>query len=206
MEDTNPEQEHLLTEFLNLVDKNLTKVNDILETNTQHGSSLVQYKFESYNFSGTKNIIASRWLESVNEIFESENLEKSINDFVLVIFNNNGFKLTDQDNINISQIIKLMCSNLEIISKAKINLEEYNKKYIDLGLAQSIKSIESIKKTAILLLTKTFLDKYLDQLIDVVEHKISSLEKILDGGLYNSSLKYLKYKIEYLIIKNIFNL
>jgi hypothetical protein len=217
MEDANPEQENLLADFLALVNKNLDKVNNILETNThlpvtgitQNGSSLVKYSqnqnpFELMNLSSTKNFITSKWLESVDKIFESDDIEKSINEFVLVIFKDNGFKLTVEDKINISQIIKSMCVNLEIISKAKIKLEAYNKKYTDLGLAQSIKSIGSIKKTSVLLLTKTFLDKYLDQLIDVVEYKISSIEKILDGGnVYKSGIKYLKYKIEYLVNKKI---
>jgi len=211
LKDANPEQEDLLTQFLELVNKNLDKINNILETDihlpetriTQIGSSLVKYN--SINLSSTKNFIATKWLESVDEIFESEDLEKSINNFVLSIFKENGFKLIDQDNINISQIIKSMCVNLEVIEKAKSKLEIYNRKYVDLGLSQSIKSISSIKKTSVLLLTKTFLDKYLDQLMDVVEHKISSIEKILDGGdkKYRPGIKYLKYKIEYLINKKI---
>jgi len=217
MEDANPEQEDLLEDFLALVNKNLDKVNNILESNTnlpvtgitQKGSSLVKYSqeqnpFELMNLSSTKNFIVTRWLESVDKIFESDDIENSINDFVLVTFKDNGFKLTEKDKISVIKIIKSMCVNLEIISKAKIKLEAYNKKYTDLGLAQSIKSIGSIKKTSVLLLTKTFLDKYLDQLIDVVEYKISSIEKILDGGnVYKSGIKYLKYKIEYLVNKKI---
>ncbi len=216
MEDANPEQEDLLAQFLALVNKNLDKVNNILETNThlpktgitQIGSSLGKNTFygfyEPIGLSSTKNFIITKWLESVDDIFESDNLEKSINDFVIIIFKENGFKLTDQDKANIGQIIKSMCVNLETIEKAKVKLEVYNKKYVDLGLAQSIKSIGSIKKTSILLLTKTFLDKYLDQLIDVVEHKISSIEKILDGGNeVKASVKYLKYKIQYLVYKKI---
>jgi hypothetical protein len=212
MDDANPEQENLLGEFLILINKNLDKVNNILESNThlpstgitQKGSSLVNYG--TINLTSTKNFITTRWLESVDKIFESEDLEQSINNFVIVIFKENGFKLTENDRLDISKIIKSMCINLKIISNGKTKLEAYNKKYADLGLGQSIKSINSIKKTSVLLLTKTFLDKYLDQLIDVVEHKISYIEKILDGGdeMSKSSFKYLKYKIEYLVNKKIY--
>ncbi len=213
MEDANPEQENLLADFLVLVNKNLDKVNNILDSEThlpktgitQRGSSLVNYNLTNItNMTSTKNLIATRWLESVDKIFESDDLEKSINEFILVIFKDNGFKLTEEDKININQIIKSMCANLKIIEKAKVRLEMYNKKYVDLGLTQSIKSIGSIKKTSVLLLTKTFLDKYLDQLIDIVEYKISSIEKILDGGnMSKANFKYLKYKIEYLVNKKI---
>lgn len=219
MEDASPEQENLLENFLVLVNKNLDKVNNILESDTlvpltglsippsgliQTGSSLSSIRHTPINLLSTKNFIATRWLESVDKIFESDNLFESINDFVLVIFKDNGFKLIDQDRHAISQIIKSMCTNLEIIEKAKTKLQAYNVKYKNLGLDKSIKSISSIKKTSVVLLTKTFLDKYLDQLMDVIEYKISSIEKILDGGKkFKLDFKYLKYKIEYLLNKKI---
>jgi hypothetical protein len=213
MEDANPEQENLLSDFLALVNKNLSKVNNILETNThlpitgitQSGSSLVKYaydqnSFESINLSSTKNFIITKWLESVNNIFNSNDIEKSINEFIITVFKDNGFKLTPQDEKNISQIIESMCDNLEIIEQSRIKLEVYNKKYISLGLDKSIKSIGSLKKTSILLLSKTFLDKYLDMLLNVVNHKITILERIF-GGNKIPNKKYLEYKIKYLLIK-----
>ncbi len=202
--DKNSEQANLLSEFLILVDKNLNKLNKILESKSDNlylqGGALVTY---SSDLTATKNFITTKWIESVDEIFESNNLEESIINFIEQIFKLNGFKLTDQDKLNINQIIKSMCANLKIISRAKNKLSEYNNKYTNLGLSQSIKSIESIKKTSIILLTKTFLDIYLDNLLYVVEHKISSIEKILNGGLKKINLKHLRYKIEYLINKKI---
>lgn len=202
--DKNSEQANLLSEFLILVDKNLNKLNKILESKSDNlylqGGALVTY---SSDLTATKNFITTKWIELVDEIFESNNLEESIINFIEQIFKLNGFKLTDQDKLNINQIIKSMCANLKIISRAKNKLSEYNNKYTNLGLSQSIKSIESIKKTSIILLTKTFLDIYLDNLLYVVEHKISSIEKILNGGLKKINLKHLRYKIEYLINKKI---
>ncbi len=202
--DKNSEQANLLSEFLILVDKNLNKLNKILESKSDNlylqGGALVTY---SSDLTATKNFITTKWIESVDEIFESNNLEESIINFIEQIFKLNGFKLTYQDKLNINQIIKSMCANLKIISRAKNKLSEYNNKYTNLGLSQSIKSIESIKKTSIILLTKTFLDIYLDNLLYVVEHKISSIEKILNGGLKKINLKHLRYKIEYLINKKI---
>jgi hypothetical protein len=81
-----------------------------------------------------------------------------------------------------------------------LKLEVYNKKYVSLGLDKSIKSIWSLRKTSVLLLTKTFLDKYLDMLLNVVDHKITMLEKIF-GGNKLPNTKYLEYKIKYLLIK-----
>jgi hypothetical protein len=112
----------------------------------------------------------------------------------------------DASGSDVVKIVKGTHLTVTTFPNGKTKLEAYNKKYADLGLGQSIKSINSIKKTSVLLLTKTFLDKYLDQLIDVVEHKISYIEKILDGGdeMSKSSFKYLKYKIEYLVNKKIY--
>ena len=147
-----------------------------------------------------RKIMVSEWVNHVDQIFESDNLEKSIGYFITDTFKSNGFKLVKKDKILIDQIVKQMCKNLSTINQAKTNLEQYNRKYKTLGLDKSIKSINSLKKTSVLLLTKTFLDKYLDLMINVVDHKIDSLEKLIMGG--ERSNKYLKYKIKYLINKN----
>ena len=152
------------------------------------------------NIIQVKKFIINEWSNAVEQIFQSENLEQSINQFIIRVFKANGFKLISSDTVQINQIVKSMCDNLEIIDQARLKLEVYNKKYISLGLNKSIKSIGSLRKTSVLLLTKTFLDKYLDMLLNVVNHKITMLEKIF-GGNKLSNTKYLEYKIKYLLIK-----
>ena len=232
--DSNPDQQDILNEFLKLVNKNLTNVNEILVSNSNlditplvittlpitplsmtpqdkmplgvtllsqqgGGKSYLDTHMEPNINNHIKKFIVSEWIEQVDKIFESDNLENAINEFVIIAFKSNGFKLVQSDEQEIKQIINQMCDNLKIINDTKIQLEIYNKKYVSLHLNKSIKSIGSLKKTSILLLTKTFLDKYLDMLIQVVDYKLTSLEKILIGG--DISNKYLKYKIKYLINK-----
>jgi hypothetical protein len=235
LKDSDPAQQDILNKFLQLVNKNLTKVNSVLETdsgipgileshellkleggavgldqqiqlnsldinkyNKDQDPSLVQEKDLT---TSVKKVVISEWTKNVDRIFESKDIEQAINQFVIQVFKSNGFKLVVEDTIKIKQIIKTMCVNLKIIDGARAKLEIYNKKYVGLGLDKSIRSIGSLRKTSVLLLTKTFLDKYLDLLLNVVDHKITMLEKIVGGNL-QSDKKYLKYKIKYLLIKN----
>lgn len=191
----NPVSINLVSTNTNLVEQNPDK----LESINLELKKLVLNRPELNRQDIVKQYITNKWIEQIDKIFESKNIELEINTFILEAFKANGFKLIKEDEEHINKIIKSMCGNLDVINQAKEKLEMYSRKYISLGLDQSIKSIESLKKTSVLLLTKTFLEKYLDMLLSVVNHKITYLEKIMDGG--DRSEKYLKYKIKYLINK-----